>query len=124
MARSRSRPRVRFAPPRRAGLLSPAMERAMHVMEAVIGCLALAALPACGPSAPDLDDVHRDQRELLFRLGRLDRSVEGAAPQPAAAPAAPVVKTYPDEAYAALGRASPVRGPHSAAASIVACCDL
>jgi len=73
------------------------MERTMHVMEAVIGCLALAALPACGPSAPDLDDVKRDQREILFRLGRLDRSVEGAATQPAAAPAAPEVKTYPDE---------------------------
>jgi len=96
----------------------------MHVMEAVIGCLALAALPACGPSAPDLDDVKRDQREILFRLGRLDRSVEGAATQPAAAPAAPEVKTYPDKVYEILVGASPVKGPKSAPVTIVEFSDF
>src|SRR5437588_290907 len=44
------------------------MVNAMRVPRVVIGSLTLAALPACGPSGPDLDQVTRDQREIFVKL--------------------------------------------------------
>ena len=95
----------------------------MRVPRVVIGSLTLAALPACGPSGPDLDQVTRDQREIFFKLGRLERSVEQAATQPAAAAAAPEPK-YPDKVYDIPVGGSPVKGPAKAPVTIVEFSDF
>jgi len=103
--------------------LIPEMVNAMRVPRVVIGSLTLAALPACGPSGPDLDQVTRDQREIFFKLGRLERSVEQAATQPAAAAAAPEPK-YPDKVYDIPVGGSPVKGPAKAPVTIVEFSDF
>jgi protein-disulfide isomerase len=99
------------------------MMNAGRVMRVVIGSVALGGFPACGRSVPDLDQVTRDQREIFFKLGRLERSVEQAATQPAAATAAPAPK-YPDKVYDIPVGGSPVKGPAKAPVTIVEFSDF
>ncbi len=95
----------------------------MHVTKSLIAPLALVALAACNSSTPDLAEVEHDQREIFFRLGRLERSVEQAA-TPTPSPAAPEPKKYPDKVYDIPVGASPVKGAKNAAITIVEFSDF
>ena len=93
----------------------------MLVTKILLAPLALVA--ACGSSTPEFEEVLRDQREIFRKLGRLERSVEVAA-TPAAAPAAPEPKKYPDKVYDIPIAGAPVKGAKAAPVTIVEFADF
>ena len=86
---------------------------------------ALLALGGCGRD-PALEEVLGDQREILYKLGGLEKSLQGAA-SPSAAPAPHVVeddKVYPDRIYTIPVGDSAVIGPRNARVTVVEFSDF
>ena len=83
--------------------------------------LALLALGGCDRRSDDLEEVRRDQREILFRLGSLAKAIEQAGSR---APTAANPGNQPPQAYEiALGE-SPVKGRRDAPVTIVEFSDF
>ena len=81
----------------------------------------LVAVSGCNRRSEDLEEIRRDQREILFRLGSLTKAIEQAGRQ---APAAADLGNQPPKAYEiALGE-SPVKGPRDAPVTIVEFSDF
>src|SRR5262249_49177884 len=92
----------------------------------ILRSVALVALAACDPNAPELDEMKRDQREMLFRLGQIDRSVQQAATQPAPTPTPTPAepKKDPDKVYDIPVGHSSLKGPKDAPVTIVEFSDF
>ncbi len=86
-----------------------------------------AAVAGCDPQGADLEEVKKDQREIFFRLGSLDRTIQQAGTQPAA-PAKPAAdeprKDYPKKVYTIPVADSPVKGSTDARVTIVEFSDF
>ncbi len=83
--------------------------------------LALVAVGGCDHPSEDLEQVRRDQREILFRLGSLAKAIEQAGSR---APTAAPPGNQPPQAYEiALGE-SPVKGRRDAPVTIVEFSDF
>jgi protein-disulfide isomerase len=83
--------------------------------------LALVAVGGCDHPSEDLEEVRRDQREILFRLGSLAKAIEQAGSR---APTAATPGNQPPQAYEiALGE-SPVKGRRDAPVTIVEFSDF
>ena len=83
--------------------------------------LALVAVGGCDHRSEDLEEVRRDQREILFRLGSLAKAIEQAGSR---APTAANPGNQPPQAYEiALGE-SPVKGRRDAPVTIVEFSDF
>lgn len=83
--------------------------------------LALVAVGGCDHPSEDLEQVRRDQREILFRLGSLAKAIEQAGSR---APTAANPGNQPPQAYEiALGE-SPVKGRRDAPVTIVEFSDF
>ena len=83
--------------------------------------VALVAVGGCDRGSEDLEEVRRDQREILFRLGALAKAIEQAGSR---APTAADLGSRPPKAYEiALGE-SPVKGPRDAPVTIVEFSDF
>ncbi len=83
--------------------------------------LALLALGGCDRRSDDLEEVRRDQREILFRLGVLAKTIELAGSR---APTAANPGNQPPQVYEiALGE-SPVKGRRDAPVTIVEFSDF
>ena len=81
----------------------------------------LVAVSGCNRRSEDLEEIRRDQREILFRLGSLTKAIEQAGSR---APAAAELGNQPPKAYEiALGE-SPVKGPRDAPVTIVEFSDF
>src|SRR5206468_2919334 len=72
-----------------------------------------AEVAGCDPKGADLEEVKKDQREIFFKLGSLDKTIQQVGTQPAApaAAAAEPRKDYPKKAYTIPIAESPVKGP-------------
>jgi protein-disulfide isomerase len=93
----------------------------------VVGCgLAVALLVGCDPKAPDFEDVKKDQREILYKLGGLDKSIQQMGSKPAGEPSgfAEQRKDYPNKIYTIPVGTSAVKGPGDAAVTIVEFSDF
>ena len=77
--------------------------------------LALVAVGGCDRRSEDLEEVRRDQREILFRLGALAKAIEQAGSR---APTAANPGNPPQVYEIALGE-SPVKGRRDAPVTIV-----
>ncbi len=83
--------------------------------------LVLVPVSGCDSRSEDLEEIRRDQREILFRLGSLAKAIEQTgSPAPTAAnPGNPPPQVY----EIALGE-SPVKGPRDAPVTIVEFSDF
>jgi protein-disulfide isomerase len=87
-------------------------------MLAVIG--GLVVLSACGPSPQDVNEIREQQKQILAKLGEIEKAIEQAATRIAPQPQ-PQRPSGPDPANAyelAVG-ASPVKGPQSAPVTVI-----
>ena len=85
---------------------------------------ALLPLVGCGQD-PAFDEIQHDQREILYRIGGLEKTIEYAATQPAAPPT--VVEdsgVHPDKVYTIPVGDSAVKGPKNAPVTIVEFSDF
>jgi len=86
----------------------------------------LCSLPGCGQD-PAFDEIQSDQREIFYRLGGLEKTIQIAATQPA--PAAPTVvdnsdRVYPDKVYTIPVGDSAVKGAKNARVTVVEFSDF
>ena len=87
-----------FGPKRRDGLLAEGHESAIvryvsgvkwrHQMLRAVALIAvvLVAVSGCNRRSEDLEEIRRDQREILFRLGSLTKAIEQAGSRAPAQP--------------------------------------
>jgi protein-disulfide isomerase len=77
----------------------------------------------CQERSTDLDEVMKDQREIFYRIGALEKSIQFAATAPA--PATPPPKPVdPDKVWDIPVGDSPVKGPKNAPVTIVEFSDF
>jgi len=97
----------------------------MRIPSVVVLPVALVALCGCGQD-PGLQEVLQDQREILYKLGGLEKTLQLAANRPAG-PAPNVVdddKVYPDRIYTIPLGDSAVKGPRDARVTVVEFSDF
>ena len=87
----------------------------------VLIALMLAAVGGCGRRSEDLEQISRDQREILFRLGALAKAIQQAGSQ---APSAADLGKQPPKAYEITLGESPAKGPRNAPVTIVEFSDF
>ena len=87
----------------------------------VLIALMLAAVTGCGRRSEDLEEISRDQREILFRLGALAKAIQQAGSQ---APSAADLGKQPPKAYEITLGESPAKGPRNAPVTIVEFSDF
>ena len=80
-------------------------------MRKVAGLSLLALLAACGTNSDDLKKVQDSQRQILAKLGDLEKKVEQISARPAA-PQAPQMD--PNKVYNLPAGDSPFKGPANA----------
>jgi len=89
-----------------------------------LGIGALAVLLACGPSADDVDQLKNQQKDILGKLGDLDKKLDqAAAARQQAAPAQREMED-PNKVYDLPVGTSPVKGPATAKVRIVEFADF
>jgi protein-disulfide isomerase len=85
-------------------------------------CFCVVALAACGnPSKQDMDELRNQQRQILAKLGDIEKKLEGGAGREAREPREPRGRTGPDPEKVheiPVGK-SPVKGPEAAPVTIV-----
>jgi hypothetical protein len=106
-------------PPRTEG-------RKMRHLEHGLGVALVAVLVACGPSPEDMVDIRSNQKQILNKLGDVDKQLTqvatAAAQRPAAPPAQP--QEDPNKVYELPVGGSPVKGPANAKVAIVEFADF
>ncbi len=85
-----------------------------------VGVLALAV--ACGPSPEDVRELEQQQKEILTKLGDLDKKLDQLAKAPPAA--ARPQQADADRVYELPVGGSPVKGPANAKVAIVEFSDF
>jgi protein-disulfide isomerase len=89
------------------------ISRAMRT-RTIVALALFSALPACGPSSADVEELKKGQKEILAKLEDLSKK---AAAAPAAAPARPQID--PNKVYDLQVGASPVAGAKDGKVTIV-----
>ena len=84
---------------------------------ALLGALTLAA---CGASPADVEEIKKGQKDILAKLGDLEKSVQQVK---AAPPAAPRPQMDPNKVYTIPGNAY-LRGPKTAKVTIAEFSDF
>jgi len=81
---------------------------------------ALALLAACGGGPQDLKEIRDGQRQIMAKLGDLEKKVEQMGARPAAAPGQP----DPSKVYTIPAGDSPFKGPAEAPVMMVEFSDF
>jgi protein-disulfide isomerase len=100
----------------------------MRTAPVVVLAAALGLLGGC-QSDPAFEEIGRDQREILYKLGGLEKAIQlaGSAPAGGAAPSPNVVendKVYPDRVYTIPIGDSAVKGPKEARVTLIEFSDF
>src|SRR5262245_51510994 len=73
----------------------------MHIPGMIVCLVVVAALVGCDPDGADFEDVKKDQREMFYKLGGLDKLIQQMGTKPAGAPSGieEARRDYPDKVY-------------------------
>jgi len=98
----------------------------MRHLEHGLGITLVAVLVACGPSPEDMVDIRSNQKQIMNKLGELDKELTqvatAAAQRPAPPPAPP--QQDPNKVYELPVGGSPFKGPADAKVAIVEFADF
>ena len=96
----------------------------MRIPAVLLLAAMLASLPGCAQD-PAFDEIQSDQREIFYRLGGLEKTIQVAASQPAAAPT--IIendRVYPDKVYTIPVGNAAVKGAKNARVTVVEFSDF